>query len=367
MPVVKNVHEMEDPMRFRRPLALSAALALPLALLAAAPAHASIPTQYLTVDADNGDCGYGSDYNSTTDCQAEGTADVSPGSTLVIQFPNEGLFTHNSVTSATITAPNGISEDLGTPAWDSYDSPQTITVHMPTSFSYDFDYDSTNNGTDTILITSNDGSGTSEGEEDVYANVVLLRAPASPGNVTAKRSGSTSATISWVEPADLGNAAIAKYKVTRSNSSGTWSTYVSSATRSFTFNYLTAGAGYTLSVQAIPNVAGLGNSPVTSVSVPGQTYNAGPATHFAVYRQNDGAAQMVWSAPATTGGKTISGYRVARDGYDTAGHTFSKVVSASTHYFTMNYLVQGRTYNLSVQPVYGISYGPTAKGGAYIG
>lgn len=364
MPLIKNVHDMEDSMKFRRPLAISAALALPLALAFAAPARATIPTRTLTVDTYNGDCGYGNDYNNDYICQAEGTAAVGLGSTLVLQFPNGGLFTHNSVTSATITSLDGITENLGTPSWDSYDSPESITIQIPKSFSFDFDTDSTNNGNDTIEITSNDGSG--QMEEDVYANVVLERATAAPENVTAKRSGSTSANISWQPPADLGNVDISKYKVSRSNTSGSWSAYVSNSTTSFTFNYLTAGAGYTLSVQAIP-VVPVGSSPTVSVSVPGQTYNAGPVTHFSVWRNNDSSATMTWSPPATTGGKTISGYKVARDGLDTAGHTFSKVVSASTRNFTMNYLVQGRTYNLSVQPVYGTSNGPAAKGGAYIG
>jgi glucose/arabinose dehydrogenase len=64
------------------------------------------------------------------------------------------------------------------------------------------------------------------------------------------------------------------------------------------------------------------------------------------------AATITWAPPAATGGQPITGYRVSRDGVDSAGEgAYTTVVAASARSFTMTRLVTGRSYTLSVQAV----------------
>lgn len=47
------------------------------------------------------------------------------------------------------------------------------------------------------------------------------------------------------------------------------------------------------------------------------------------------SAKLVWGPPVSTGGRVITGYRVARDGSDTGGYgAFTTVVEATVREFT---------------------------------
>ena len=69
-----------------------------------------------------------------------------------------------------------------------------------------------------------------------------------------------------------------------------------------------------------------------------------------------------------TAGKTITGYRVSRDGTDT-GNTgaYSTVVTAATRTSSMRFLLVGATYSLSVQALLSDgSVAPVARGSVRI-
>lgn len=189
--------------------------------------------------------------------------------------------------------------------------------------------------------------------------------PEAPTSLTAKRTSSTSASISWHQPAQ---GYCTYFNVKRTSASGTWQTQVGETTNSFSFTHLTAGQTYSLSVQCVADNVGNGVGPVPSVPAAGSTTALAAAGSVTAKRTGQGSAAISWSAPATLGGKTLTGYKVARDGTDTyGGGAYSKVVPASTRSFTMNYLKLGSTYKLSVQPVYSGGAGPAVTVPVFIG
>lgn len=86
---------------------------------------------------------------------------------------------------------------------------------------------------------------------------------------------------------------------------------------------------------------------------PVATMPAGSPRTVAGARTGQGAAKISWSAPTAPKGKSIVGYRVARNGVDSyGGGAYAKTLGASVRSFTMHYLVLGATYTLSVQALY---------------
>jgi len=84
-----------------------------------------------------------------------------------------------------------------------------------------------------------------------------------------------------------------------------------------------------------------------SVGVPGA-----PAGLSAARSADGTTASVTWSPPAPTGGGTISGYRVGRDGVDsTGGGAYATTVPAATRTFTFTLLRPDATYTFIVQAI----------------
>lgn len=353
-------------MKLPLPLAASAVLAVPLALLVAAPAHAALPAQTLYLDPST-DCSYDSAQGRDV-CQVGDYAKLSPGTPITVASSDgttwlEVHLGQVHVVSTTLAGFGGTSQQVPNAVINANGT--AITTTLPKALDYGVEQDGMDQGLN-VTIDTYDAYGYPANLIEFHGTFATQ--PEAPSAVTGRRSSPTSASIAWQPPANSWlntYAPVTKYIVKRSSSAGTWSTTLSASARSFTFTSLTSGSGYTLSVQAVNAV---GASPLAQISVPGSSASLNAPSSLTVERTAEGSATMTWSPPTVLAGKTITGYKVARDGLDTSGHTYSHVVSASTRSFTMNYLVLGRTYNLSVQPVYGTaSYGPTAKAGAYIG
>lgn len=81
-------------------------------------------------------------------------------------------------------------------------------------------------------------------------------------------------------------------------------------------------------------------------------------------RQSDAtSATVTWSPPTSAGASTVTGYRVSRDGTDSAGAgPLATTVSAATRTLTLSRLVPGRTYELRVAAVNAAATGPAGGG-----
>lgn len=64
------------------------------------------------------------------------------------------------------------------------------------------------------------------------------------------------------------------------------------------------------------------------------------------------SAAINWSPPTSAGSSAITGYRVSRDGVDSAGEgAYTTTAAATVRTFTLTRLVVGRAYNLSVAAI----------------
>lgn len=189
-------------------------------------------------------------------------------------------------------------------------------------------------------------------------------APTVPTAVTATVTAKGTVTLKWSPPASTGGSAITGYEVSRSgqdaNGTWDWSTVVPASARSQTFTLLLPDQWYDFRVTAR---TAAGTSPVASVSttvpLPGAPFT-GPAA-------NNGTATIAWSPPWTTNGATITGYRVARDGYDTDGSgAWSTTVPAGARSFTFTKLGP-KSYTATVQAITTAGTGPASKAPIYTG
>jgi hypothetical protein len=156
--------------------------------------------------------------------------------------------------------------------------------------------------------------------------------------------------MTWQPPGVPAGQTITGYRVSRdgvdSAGQGAYTSTVPATARTFSMTKLVPGRTYTLALQAI-TAAG------TGLPVSGQIKIVAPSpTAFAVSQTGAGVATMTWQPPAVPTGHTITGYRVSRDGVDSAGQgAYSNIVAATARSFSMTRLVVGRTYTLTVQAI----------------
>ena len=141
-----------------------------------------------------------------------------------------------------------------------------------------------------------------------------VSASTGPGTPPTKPTGlsavveNSAITLSWGPPGRNGGAPITGYRIDVSTDKETWTEVESSVSgTTYTPTGLTDGIWYTYRVAAI-NSFGLGRwsdtvTAITRVLAPGAPTNV-TATSYAIH------TQVVWQAPASDGGATISGYRV---------------------------------------------------------
>ena len=147
--------------------------------------------------------------------------------------------------------------------------------------------------------------------------------PGAPTGLTATASGATAINLSWSAPGSTGGSAITGYKIEVSaNGTSGWTDLVantSNTTTTYAHTGLTAGDTRHYRVSAI-NTNGTGDpsnvaSATTDASVPGAptglTATASGAT----------AINLSWSAPGSTGGSAITGYKIEVSANGTSGWT----------------------------------------------
>jgi hypothetical protein len=135
--------------------------------------------------------------------------------------------------------------------------------------------------------------------EDLVPNT----APGAPADATAV-SGNTQATVTWTAPAFDGGAPILFYTVT----SGPATVARTTTATTLVFTGLANGTEYTFTIVATnsvgASVASAPSNPATPATVPGAP--AGVAASI-----GDARSIVTWTAPASTGGSPITGFKVS--------------------------------------------------------
>jgi hypothetical protein len=132
--------------------------------------------------------------------------------------------------------------------------------------------------------------------------IVSATAPGSPTSVSAT-GGNGRVTVSWTPPASNGGASITQYMVTSSPGS----LIVTTAGTSATLAGLTNGTQYRFEVTAT-NFAGTGSASSPSNAITPATVPGGPIAVSAA--GGDAHATVLWTAPISNGGATITQYTV---------------------------------------------------------
>ena len=199
---------------------------------------------------------------------------------------------------------------------------QTVTVKAGN------DTDTTN---DTVTLTHSAASTDSNYGGITIGSVVVtvadndsLTAPGAPTGLAATANGPSQIDLSWTAPATTGGSAITGYKIEVSlqrdlrldrpqvaNTNSTATTYAHTG--------LTAGTTRHYRVSAI-NANGTGvpsnvDSATTGTTVPGAP------TGLTATASGTTAINLSWSAPASTGGSAITGYKIEVSANGTSGWT----------------------------------------------
>jgi hypothetical protein len=195
------------------------------------------------------------------------------------------------------------------------------------------------NGTSyTFSVTATSASGTGIAS-NASNSVTPSTTPGAPTNVTATNAANAQSVVSWTAPGSNGGATITGYTVTSSPDSRTCVS--TTGALSCTVTGLTNGRSYTFSVTAT-NARGAGSASNASNSVTPSTTPGAPTNVTATNAAN---AQSVvsWTAPASNGDATITGYTVtASPGGRTCAWTTGDLSC------TVTGLTNGTNYTFSV-------------------
>ena len=164
------------------------------------------------------------------------------------------------------------------------------------------------------------GAGTASNVDSATTGTT---APGAPTGLTATASGTTAINLSWSAPASTGGSAITGYKIEVSSDGGSsWSDLVantSNTTTTYAHTGLAAGDTRHYRVSAI-NTNGAG----TASNVANATTDAtapGAPTGLTATASGTTAINLSWSAPASTGGSAITGYKIEVSADGTSGWT----------------------------------------------
>jgi hypothetical protein len=137
--------------------------------------------------------------------------------------------------------------------------------------------------------------------------------PGAPQDLAAGSATLDSLTLTWTEPADLGDGPVTGYVVSRSGTTQTWT--LGADARSHVFTGLSAGTSYQLSVRALNATgAGPGATVTASTTAPPAAVPGVPRYLTGAYIVADGEISTFWAEPTSSGSQPISGYAIYLDG-----------------------------------------------------
>ena len=145
--------------------------------------------------------------------------------------------------------------------------------------------------------------------------VLTTTAPGAPTGLTATASGTTAINLSWSAPGSTGGSAITGYRIEVSSDGGSsWTNLVantSNTTTTYAHTGLTAGTTRHYRVSAInANGAGTPSNVDSATSATAATTVPGAPTGLTATADRTSRINIGWTAPASTGGSAITGYRI---------------------------------------------------------
>ena len=180
------------------------------------------------------------------------------------------------------------------------------------------------------------GNETGTFADQVVTNLLSTTVPDAPTALTATASGTTQIDLSWSAPASTGGSAITGYKIESSSDGGSsWSDLVantSNTTTTYAHTGLTAGTTRHYRVSAI-NANGTGTASNVANATTGTTVPGAPSGLSATASGNT-QINLSWTAPASTGGSAITGYKieVSSDGGSSWTDLVANTGNATTTY-----------------------------------
>lgn len=178
------------------------------------------------------------------------------------------------------------------------------------------------------------GTGTASGS----ITVTPYTTPGVP-TISSATEGNGQTILTFTSPTSTGGSAITTYNYTLTsvgNSDITGTTTSSPVT----ISGLTNGTTYTISLKAV-NAAGAGESSTTTSVTP---YTIASAPTIGTTTIGNGQATLTFTAPTSTGGKTITKYQYSTDG----GSNYTDLSSTATS-FTVTGLTNGTSYTIKLR------------------
>lgn len=178
--------------------------------------------------------------------------------------------------------------------------------------------------------------------------------PAAPTGVTATRDAGA-LTVSWTAVAGATSYSATAYDA--SSGGSIQGAPCSTATTSCSVTGLTNGTTYYVEVTATD---GSGTGPASSPRVSGTPSTVPGAPQSVVVTGSDGSVSVAWSAPASTGGASITGYDATA--YDaSSGGTSQGTCSTASTTCTISSLTNGSTYYVEVTATNAIGTGAASS------
>jgi predicted phage tail protein len=202
------------------------------------------------------------------------------------------------------------------------------------------------------------------GPASARTGTVTPRSVAAAPTAVVATPGNAQVGLTWTAPASNGGATITDYVIQLSSDGGrSWTTFsdATSANRSATVTGLTNGRNYVFRVAAV-NAVGTGPASARTGTVTPRSVAAAPTAVVAT--RGDAQVTLAWTAPASSGGASITDYLVQYSSNNgTNWSTFNDGTSTNRS-ATVTGLVNGLSYVFRVSAVNVAGVGPASTNSA---